>query len=165
MRSLLRTATLTFVVLAMLGCATTPKPIRDAFDKTVQTSGPVNYDDFRLAASGNMFFGMTFVQGSDPDRHNYVEIASITKASAETKRRYDAGMTKTLVMGALGMAGGALVGYPIGTATSKPWGTTQTYTLAAGLGLVLVSGVVSMFATDDFQMAVSSYNEALKNQP
>lgn len=102
------------------------------------------------------------MQGSAPDKYGAYQIKAITKASDETKKRYDSGTTNEILSGLFGGVGGFCVGYPIGASLTKPWNNTDTSVLAIGLGSLAVSYLFSSFSTNDYRAAVDLYNARLQ---
>ncbi len=153
-----------FVLLLVFvtGCATTPpQVIRDPFSNTVQNTKP-DYNDFKLTAKGDVFWGMTFVQGTSSNQYTIPQIAAITKASDETKKRYDSGTSYSVIGTLFGSIGGFSTGWVIGSSLTKPWNNTDTYFLGAGAVSFLISYLFSSIATGDYRAAVDSYNTRLQ---
>jgi hypothetical protein len=103
----------------------------------------------------NSFFGMQFYQ--DGKKISMPEVARIIQPNEAAFKYISSAKTNNTVAGIFGAIGGALIGFPLGTAVS---GGDPNWTLAAvGSGFIVASIPFSVTATKKARTAVALYNE------
>jgi hypothetical protein len=104
------------------------------------------------------FFGTQYLQNGK--RLNFSQMAELMQPNAEAYRNIKSAKAGNTWVSIMSTAGGALIGYPIGTAIG---GGDPNWTLAAvGAGIVAVAIPVSISVNKKAKKAVTLYNEGLK---
>jgi hypothetical protein len=104
------------------------------------------------------FFGTQYLQNGK--RLTMSQMADLMQSNAEAYRNIKSAKAGNTWAGILGGIGGALIGYPIGTAIGG--GDPNWALAAAGAGLVVVAIPISVSVNKKAKTAVTLYNEGLK---
>lgn len=105
----------------------------------------------------NDFFGMKFYQSNQ--KLGMAEVASIMQTNADAFAHIRSARSNNTWSSVFGAIGGAMLGYPLGTAIG---GGDPNWTIAGvGAGLIVVSIPFAVKAKNEAVKAVHAYNEGL----
>ena len=152
-----------FVVL-ILSCQTVPDPEPPPEDVKKEDREKV-FKDYRLSKRGSTFFGVSFLQGDNPQGYGAGQVAKLFELSdEEANSAYKSGWSWSIASSVTAGFGGACLGWPLGKSLAGNELETVDYVLIiAGGGLVVTSIIFSFVADGALDRAVKRYNTHLKD--
>jgi hypothetical protein len=166
-RNIFITVTVFGFLLALSACTGSVKPLYPEIDqKAAPIQRQATYDLCRLRMSGDAFWGVYFIQGTNTAQFQIIQVASlITGMSPEAKKAFDSANANLILSDIFGIAGGAVVGYTLGYAiTGRDIPGAGYIVLAGGIGSLIACYLFANAATGDLRNSVDEYNKALKGK-